>query len=346
MPGLELWQLSRPSVLDIERTAAEAEEEGWDGLVLTDSQNLSPDTYVALTLAARATSRLLLGPGVTNPVTRHAAATAGAIASVQALSGGRAVLGIGRGDSALFNIGREPAPLRVFEPYVRDVQAYLSGASVDANGYPSRLHWLEDTGAGKVPMDIAATGPKVIALAARHAERIGFAVGADVERVRWAIAEARQARPDGKPPLSFGLYVNVCVHDDIHEAADLVRGLVGTFAHFTGMHPDTATRVDARDRQVFSALGKGYERPRHGHNDAAHAQALPLDFIERFAVVGPPEQCRERLAALIAEGIDRLFVIGPRPQSVGAAAAVARERFAREVMPSLRAPHDRRPGAR
>lgn len=336
MPEPELWQLSRPDVVRMEHIAAEAEGEGWDGMVVTDSQNLSHDTYVALTLAARATSRLLLGPGVTNPVTRHAAATAGAIASIQELSGGRAMLGIGRGDSSLFNIGHEPAKLRVFEPYVRDVQAYLSGETIDKEGYASTLRWLHDSRTGKVPMDIAATGPKVIAVAARHAERIGFAVGADPDRVRWAIAHARQALPEDKPPLSFGLYLNVCVHDDVDTAADMLRGMVGTFAHFTGMHANTAAGLDARDQQVFRSLGQDYERPRHGHNDAAHARALPLDFIERFAVVGPPQRCHAQLAALLAEGIDRLFVIGPRPDVVGEAAVVARKRFVHEVMPALR----------
>ena len=105
MTAPELFMLTRPDVQRIEDVARKAEEDGWDGLALTDSQNLSPDTYVALTLAARATQRITLGPGVTNPLTRHAAVAAGAIASIHQLSGGRAMLGIGRGDSALFNIG-------------------------------------------------------------------------------------------------------------------------------------------------------------------------------------------------------------------------------------------------
>ena len=336
MSSPELWHFSRPNVAQIEVECADAEAEGWDGVCLTDSQNLSPDTYVALTLAARATTRLQLGPGVTNPITRHAAATASAIASIQTVSGGRAMLGLGRGDSALFNIGQEPARLRVFEPYVRNVQAYLSGDTIDVNGYPSRLHWLDREHSPKVPLDIAATGPKVIALAARHAERISFAGGADVERVRWAIGEARAARPQGMPPLSFGLYLNVCVHDDIAAAADLLRGGVGTFAHFTGMHAKTSAGLAGDDRAVFRALGDGYDRPKHGHSDAAHARALPVEFIERFAVIGSPERCLSRLHALLAEGIDRLFIIGPRADMDRDAAIAARKRFASEVLPSLK----------
>ncbi len=336
MSAPELWMFSRPDVRRIESVARQAEDDGWDGLGLTDSQNLSPDTYVALTLAARATQRLALGPGVTNPVTRHAAVTAGAIASIHQISGGRARLGIGRGDSALFNIGREPAPLALFEDYLSDVQAYLRGEVITKGGYPSRLHWLDAGCPGKVPLDVAATGPKVIAIAARHAECISFAVGADEERVRWAMRQARSNRPVGAPQPGFGLYLNVCVDDDLGRAADLARGLVGVFAHFSGMKRGWEHRADAGDRAVFRDLGEGYDRPRHGHADAAHARRLPVDFIERFAVIGSAERCLARLRALIACGVQRLFIIGPRTDRDGQAAEEAHARFVHEVMPALR----------
>ena len=76
--AIELWTLSLPSVGRIESFAQHVERDGWDGLMLTDSQNLAPDVYVALALAARNTERIHLGTGVTNPVTRHPAVTASA----------------------------------------------------------------------------------------------------------------------------------------------------------------------------------------------------------------------------------------------------------------------------
>ena len=74
MRAPEFWLFSRPRLEEVERDAARAEALGFDGLTLIDSQNLVPDTYVALALAARATTRLRLGTGVTNPVTRQAMA--------------------------------------------------------------------------------------------------------------------------------------------------------------------------------------------------------------------------------------------------------------------------------
>jgi 5,10-methylenetetrahydromethanopterin reductase len=335
MADLEFWHFSRPAIDGLAEHAMTLEAQGWDGMSLTDSQNLSPDVYVALSVAAQATTRLQLGPGVTNPVTRHPAVTAGAIASVHALSQGRAMLGLGRGDSSLFNIGRKPAPRAEFEPYLTAVQAYLRGETTDQHGYPSALRWL-DTSAGKVTVDVAATGPKVIAIGARHAERVTFALGADAGRVRWALDQLSGATPEGREPASPGLYINVCVHDDVTQAAEMVRPGVGIFAHFSGMSAAGAAPISAADRAVFAAVESGYDRPGHGHGDAAHARALPVDFIERFAVIGPPAVCIERLRTLIDTGIERFFVIGPRPDHFGDRAAAATERFAREVMPALR----------
>ena len=136
---MEVWHLTPPRLDGIGALAADTEAWGFDGLALTDSQNQSPDTYIALTLAARETSTLKLGPGVTNALTRHPAVTAGAIASLQEISGGRAMLGIGRGDSSLFNIGHKPVGLAPFEAYLRNLQIYLSGGTLDANGYDGDL---------------------------------------------------------------------------------------------------------------------------------------------------------------------------------------------------------------
>ncbi len=336
---MEFWQFARPFVAGIERVAAQCEAWGFDGLALTDSQNLSPDTYVALALAARATTRLKLGPGVTNPLTRHAAVTAGAIASIHEISGGRAVLGIGRGDSSLFNIGHKPVSPAVFERYVSDVQAYLGGKTIDRNGYPSRLQWLDPERRPKVCLDVAASGPKVIGIGARHAERVSFALGAEPPRVAWAVEQVRRALPDGARMPSLGLYLNVCVHDDVLEAAEMVRAGVGIFAHFTGMPGATRDAVSGSDQGVYDGLGE-YDKARHGHADAAHARRLPLDFIERFAVIGPPERCIRRLQALIDLGIRRMVVIGPREEHFGIDPRAAMERFATDVMPALRKARD------
>ena len=127
---MQLWALGVASPRGTAEFAARAEDAGWHGMLVVDSQNLSGDSYVALAMAATRTTTLGLGTGVTNNVTRHPATTASAIASVQKISGGRACLGIGRGDSALAHLGRAPARLGPFERYVEVLQRYLAGKSV------------------------------------------------------------------------------------------------------------------------------------------------------------------------------------------------------------------------
>ncbi len=315
-----------------------AEAVGWDGLVFADTQNLAGEVYSSLALAATATNTLQLGTGVTNPVTRHPAVTAAAIATVQVASGGRAVLGIGRGDSSLAHLGRAPEPPAAFERYVVAVQQYLRGVTADlGDGVTSRSEWIGETGLPKVPVDVAATGPKVIGIGARHAERVTFAVGADPERISDAIATAELAcRESGRDvnEISFGAYVNVVAHPDVATARAMVRGGLASFAHFSGMAG--APSDGLADAETFRRLGAGYELAGHGKAGTQHSADLPDDFVDRFGVVGPVDRCVARLQELVDCGLDRLVVIGGSRDVDGAELLAANRRLMDEVAPGVR----------
>jgi 5,10-methylenetetrahydromethanopterin reductase len=338
-PSLEVWTLSVPLPKLSAELAARAEAAGFDGIAFTDSQNLTGDVFAGLALAAKATQRIGLATGVTNPVTRHPAAAASAIATIHALSGGRAVLGIGRGDSALFQIGLEPAPLAQFERFLAQLATYLRGGAVELEGFASRLRWLDGLRLPPVPIDVAATGPRVIELSAVIADRITFAVGANPERIRWGIEKARRARAAaGLAPdtLRFGAYVNVAPHPEVSVARELVRGGVGTFAHFSGMRGSSADGVAAEDRTVFSGIHARYEREQHTLGRARHAKALEPAFLERFAVVGPPKDCVARLRELVAAGATKLVVTGASFDADREEGLRSRTLFEQEVLPALR----------
>jgi 5,10-methylenetetrahydromethanopterin reductase len=103
--------------------------------------------------------RLGLGTGVINPVTRHPAVTAAAIASVQLESGWRAVLGVGHGDSSLAQLGlARPSTVRLAE-FVGQVRGFLHGETVTVDGQASRIGWITDRAVSPVPVELAATGP-------------------------------------------------------------------------------------------------------------------------------------------------------------------------------------------
>lgn len=270
--------------------AQRLEQSGWDGVHFADTQNLAADVYVSLAQAATTTERITLATGVTNPVTRHPAVTAAAIAAVHAASGGRAVLGIGRGDSSLGLLGKPPAKVADFERYVAAVHDLLQGRPTTIDGHVTANEWISTACPSPVPVDVAATGPRVTAIAARHADRVTFAVGADPARVREAVALVRKERADaGLDPeaLSVGVYVNAAAHEDPAAARALVRGGSATFAHFSGM-AGAPTRATGADASVYAALGERYDVQEHASGSAEHAQALPDEFVDRFAVAGPP----------------------------------------------------------
>lgn len=333
----DFWYLTFPAPGTTAASAKAAEDAGWDGVLFPDTQNLSGDVYSGLALAAAATERIKLGPGVTNPVTRHPSVTASAIATIQVESQGRAVLGMGRGDSSLAYIGQEPAPVRVFEQYVSDVQTYLRGESVDIDGYQSRNTWVENSGQPKVHIDVSATGPRVISVAAVHAERISFAVGADPARLHDSIAIARAAREAaGLDPddLVLGAYVNCTANPDIEVARQVIGGTVGVFAHFSGMSEKTADGLP--DQAVFKSVADNYDMADHARSAAAHMAGVDEDFVDRFAVAGPANYCVDRLGELLEVGLDHLIFVTASRDADPKVAAEGNRILASEVLPQLR----------
>ncbi len=313
--------------------AVETEQWGFDGLLLADSENLVGDPYVELALASRATKRLRLGPAVTNPLTRHPAVTAAAIATLQIESKGRAVIVFGRGDSAVLQLGLQPATTAQLERGLTQLQGFLNGEEVElGEGRQARMAWVAALHPTKVPVDVAATGPRTIAVGAQHAERVTFTVGADPNRVSWAVEEARRAA--SREGVSLGAFVNFAVHPNIAVARNLVRGSVAIFAHFAS--EGSLDVLPEEDRQIVQRLGAAYEERSHGLSTAEHATLLPDEFVDRFAVVGSAEECIERLRGLLELGLERLVMVPGSRDADPDLVAESNAHFASEVLPALR----------
>jgi 5,10-methylenetetrahydromethanopterin reductase len=309
---MKLGVLLFPAVRGSAQLARMAENMGFDSLVFADTQNITPEVWGQLMLAARDTERIELGTGVTNPGTRDAAVTASAALSLQVESNGRAVCGIGRGDSSLGKIGRGPVPVDEFERYVERLQGYLRGDEVDRDGTPSRLEWHDAADVPKVPLEIGATGRRVIELAARHAERIVFAMGADEDRLARSIAIARRAAAAaGRDPdaLRLGAWINAVIHPDVAAARAAVRGGLSVFAHFSGFGGMKTEAMDPALRDAALHLREHYDLRDHGRSDTSHAQGLDDAFVDRFGIVGPVETALPRFERLKALGLDFCRVI-------------------------------------
>jgi 5,10-methylenetetrahydromethanopterin reductase len=351
---VEFWRAGGSVAGTSAKLARQVEAEGWDGQMFMDSQSLSADPFVLMGAWAMVTERLKLCTGVTNPATRHLAVLAANIASVQSISGGRAVLGIGRGDSALAYLGHAPVGLGAFQKSLTDLQLLLSGAevafgaqglfagagsaeglSLGARPSATRLKWLPET-LPKVPLDVAATGPKVIDMAAGIAERVTFSVGAMPERLAWALDLARRA--SGSKRLSFGAQVIVVCHPDVEEVRAAATSFVAPLARFQVIQGQAAGPQNTGDAENFAAIRSNYDMTKHDHiisHDKLKGVELDWEFVRRFAIVGPPAHCVERLLELAALGIERFVVVGPgfHPE----AGSGDRSLFASTVMPEVRA---------
>lgn len=355
---MQLWMTTSAWARPAADTAAKAEQDGWDGLGIGDSQNRAGDVWVAMTLAARATSTLRLTTAVTNPVTRHPAVTAAAAQSLANVFGERICVGVGRGDSALAHLGRAPVGVSVLERYVIALRTYLRGGEVPfdelgfqesnldpvdklglaANVGGSTLTWRQDTDP-LVTIEVAASGPRVIAAAARSADRLIFAVGADTERLQWGIETARRARRDaGLDPdaLEFAAYLNVICHPNLDTARALAAGKVSGFARFSIMHGTVNGPALESDQAVLRAIRSAYDMRHHGRSVGGQAGALTSDFIDRFGIVGAPDVCCARLKEIADLGIAKAAIIGPTIGTDAEAGADAMRLFITEIIPALR----------
>jgi 5,10-methylenetetrahydromethanopterin reductase len=356
---VEFWRAGGSMSATSMEEARKVEAQGWDGQMFMDSQTLSADPYVMMGAWAVATERLKLSTGVTNPLTRHPVVTAASAASLQSLSRGRAVLGIGRGDSALASLGHAPAGLTAFRRTLHDLQTLLRGGEVAFGNHEriagassidtlslgdhptaSRLQWLPQ-GLPKVPLDVAATGPKVIEMSALVAEQLTFSVGAIPERLSWALDIAREARTKqgaSDNGISYGAQIIVVCHPDIEAVRQAATSFVAPLARFQVIQGEAAGPKSKSDEENFAAIRQGYDMTKHSESlshERLKGATLTQDFVERFAIVGSPDRCIERLLDLIALGIERFVIVGPgfHPE----ARKDGKSLFVSEVMPAVRA---------
>ena len=353
--SVEFWTSGRgratsedPNVFDSAKQAKRAEELGYDGITFVDSQNLAGDCYVALTVAAHATTRLKLGTGVTNSFTRHPAVTASAIASIQAESGGRAYLGIGRGDSALAHLGLAPHAVPKFERYLEQLQGYLRGdavafgdSDVDALGLAdtpeaSQIRWIGSR-YPKVLVDVAATGPRVIGAAARHADQVSLAVGGDPERIKWGMEIAREARANAglDSDIAFGAYIPTVVHDDPEVALSIGSAGLSLFARFSNMYGEIVGPVSEDQREVLTRIHDSYDMHHHAQPGSAQSAQVTQEFASSFGIFGTSDYCVQRLGELIELGVTRFFIAGTTLDPSHPYSECS-ERFVAEVAPQLR----------
>jgi 5,10-methylenetetrahydromethanopterin reductase len=326
------------------RLAGEIEAMGFEYLLCPDTQNLAPDPYGQLSLAAAATDVLRLGTGVTNPITRDAAVTATALMTLQQESGGRAISVIGRGDSSAAHIGVRNATTKQLRTYVERLRAYMAGETIRRGEKDSALRWLKGENIAPVPIDIACTGPKTIQMAVEMGDRISFAVGSAPERIEWAVNTATahlQHIGRERASLSIGAFVNLVCDENEERAIGIGRMIAGMVAHFAGMKNAPVDHLPPQLKDLAIHMQNQYDMDKHAQEEAKHATEVTDEFVDWFSICGSPEKCRSRLQTIIDLGLDHVYLLGgspvAHPHGERQAGMIEQTRlFAAEVLPKIK----------
>src|SRR5712692_10473836 len=278
---------------------AALEAEGVGRVWVIDSQLAMKDVYTGLVVAALNTKWLDLGTGVTNAGTRHPAITANASAALAEISHGRAVLGLGAGDSALYGVGMKPQKVAEVEEAIDFFQAVLSGEEGQLGGMKYRLPHVAAT----VPVYLAVSQERMCELAGRKADGAIVMGPAQPDMVRrqveWIEAGLNAADRKRKEfEISF-MATLASEPEDIRSWASTQARLLGHYREL----PESLLRF--RDEIMRSA--ESYDYAEHLSTHASHGAAVSDDLVRALAIVGTSEECASRLRALGATGLDALI---------------------------------------
>jgi probable F420-dependent oxidoreductase len=323
--------MADPPVSEIVGRTVLAEENGFSHAWLWDSHVLWQEVYPIFTLMAAGTSDIHIGTCVTNPVTRDPTVTASALATLNEISGGRMEMGIGRGDSAQRVLGRGPVTVAALERACGIIRDLAEGREVDLDGTPVQLKWSEGH---RLPVWVAAYGPMALRCAGRVADGVILQL-ADPFIIEWALRYLREgAEQAGRNPAEIKVMAAAPAYlsDDLAHARDQVRwfpALVSNHVVDLVHRYHDAELPDALTDYI--AARESYDYAHHGRTGSENAEFVTDEVVDRFCVLGRPEQVRARLGELQDLGVDQFniysMVDDPRALISG---------FGKEIIPAFR----------
>ena len=263
-----------------------SEELGFSGMWVADSHSVMRDAFSILSVLATQTNSLQLATGVTHTVTRHPAVLANSWATLQELSAGRAICGIGVGESAVHNLGLKPERLAVFEQKVTVMRALLNGETVEYEGKDIEMPWSTQP----VPIVMASSGPRSLQMAGRIADGVLFQVGANPRLVQYALDNIRKgAEQAGRKLEDLKLYMRIAtaVDDDREKAQQEMKGYASVAA---GTVFKTVPREYFDDElyEDLSRMKAEYDYAHHGSNKSEHSDLLTDRIYDAIAIACTP----------------------------------------------------------
>ncbi|MGW3571516.1 TIGR03842 family LLM class F420-dependent oxidoreductase [Streptomyces sp. NPDC000941] len=299
-----------PPAADVVELMRRAEGAGFTHGWTFDSAVLWQEPFVIYSRILEHTERLIVGPMVTNPSTRTWEVTASTFATLNEMYGNRTVCGIGRGDSAMRVAGRKPNTLARLGQAIDAIRDLAEGREAVVDGTTVHIPWVEN---GRLPVWMAAYGPKALALTGRKAD--GFILQlADLYLTEWMVKAVRTAAAEaGRDPAALTICVAApaYVGDDLDYAREQCRW----FGGMVGNHvADLVKRYGEHSDAVPDALtayikGRaGYDYAHHGRTGHPGTGFVPDEIVDHFCLLGPVEAHIEKLRGLRALGVDQFAI--------------------------------------
>jgi 5,10-methylenetetrahydromethanopterin reductase len=271
------------------------------------------DPYQAMAMCAVNTKKIRFGTAVTNMVYRDPSITANSFATLNEISEGRAIIGMGTGDGPVYSLGRGATKLTDFEKGLRLIRDLLHDRGVDVPKSKERDGGNVRLKAGKrpVPIYISAEGPKTLRVAGRTCDGVILGTGFDQQVTDWARRQIGEgAKEEGRKledidVMPAGMIV---VDDDGDLARKRVRSRMANRAHHNFRFTmETVPEGEAAGVKRFMDnfdISKPIE------------ERVDPDFVtdyllQRFTIAGTPAECIARVKRLEADGVQRILLTPP-----------------------------------
>jgi probable F420-dependent oxidoreductase len=294
---VELMQLGERNGFDI----------GWT----YDSHVLWQESFVQLTMAIQGTSTMKFGHLVTNPGTREPTVLASLYATMHDISGGRMVMGIGRGDSARRYIGQQPVRVAEFERRLAMIKPFMNGKEVHWNDKDLQLKWVRPE-LPEIPMWVAGYGPKALAVAGRVGDGVIIQL-ADPEIIQWIMGTARAAAEEaGRDPAALKCIVCAPSHvgpiEDGREQTRWFPAMVSNHVKDLIERYGTDGSVVPQALTDYVQARKFYDYDEHSRVGAKHGEFVTDEICDRFSVLGDVGQITTKLRDLESIGVDHFSI--------------------------------------
>lgn len=305
--------LTRQHAHGLVELARMADDYGLHSIGVGDTGFRLNEAASRVTLLALGTTRAYVGMRPTNPWTRDPQITAAFLATIDAMTGGRAFMEIATGDSAVRSVGRRPATRARLEEYVTCVRALLTTGHGRFDGREIDVY-----GGARAPVRISvgAEGPRMLELAGGIAEAVSIGTGLTADVVAWSLDRVRAgARLRGREPADIEAWFTVrsVLDADRESARKRIRPSLASILHHSMRAGVDGRLVPERHHDAVRAYVRHYvladhQRPAGANEQLMDRLGLTEFALDRWGMAGDTKDWIDRIATLRNSGIRRMWL--------------------------------------